>query len=228
MPRIGRPRKLATLAMLAACGAALGGCSSTPDEAADTATASSPAVSVPASPPASAPVSASAAPTDAAAPSTGSTTGPQSAKSWPDVTAVIQQWRNRPRGVGAPDAEAIHSKSTGLLNDTESRYGSGTGSKCWPQRATSLTSACAGNAAKAAETARTSLSWIAHEDPGAFTTLRGHADKVIKAAETYASRSCANAPAAPADREACWEAGHTVAQAYDRLRDGFNAALQAR
>ncbi|MFG2995081.1 hypothetical protein [Streptomyces sp. NPDC048340] len=221
MPLIGRPRQSATLAMLAAAGSVLIGCSSTPDRTTDAA-ASPSAVPAPAS------SSATAQPTATPSTGTGGTAGPQSARTWPDVSAVIMQWRNQPRGTAAPDAEAVHAKSVGLLNDAESRYGSDTGSKCWPQRATSLTPACAGNAAKAAETARTSLSWIAHEDPRTFTTLRAHADKVIKAAETYASRSCADAPAAAGEREACWEAGHTVAQAYGRLRDGFNAGLQAR
>ncbi|MFJ6793286.1 hypothetical protein [Streptomyces sp. NPDC091268] len=199
MPRTGRPRQPALLAGLAIAGAVLAGCSAAPDRAADTADASpsgaSAPVSAPAAPPASPPALTPASPS--AVPSGGSTSGPQSAKSRPDVSTVILKWRGEPRGVAAPDAEAIHSKAVGLLGDAETRYGSGAGSKCWPARATSLTSLCAGSAAKAAETARTSLAWIAHEDPRTFTTLRGHAAKVVEAADAYAARSCADAPAPP-------------------------------
>ncbi|WP_371619138.1 hypothetical protein [Streptomyces sp. NBC_00454] len=203
--------------------AVLGGCSSggaTTDRAAASASGS-PTPSAPASPSAASSASASSQ-----APSSGQS--PQSDRSWPDGFTVIQKWKDQPRGVGAPDAEAVHSKSVGLLNDTETRYGSEKGSKCWPERPTSLTPLCAGNAAKAAETAKTSLSWISHEDPRTFTTLRANAGKVTKAAESYKAHACESAPAAQAERDACWEAGWTIAQAYPLLRDGFNAALQAR
>lgn len=228
MPRTGRSKQPAVLAMVtaAAAAAALAGCSSA-DATADRAAASPsapPSISASTSPSAaatpSAPASSSTAPSGARS--------PQSTRSWPDVFTVIQKWKAQPRGVGAPDAEAVHSKSVGVLNDAETRYGSEKGSKCWPERPTSLTALCAANAAKAAETAKTSLSWIAHEDPRSFATLRANADKVSKAAEFYASRSCGTAPAEQAERDACWEAGWTVAQAYPLLRDGFNAGLQAR
>lgn len=212
--------------MVAAAAAALAGCSSA-GTAADRAAPSpsaSPGVSASTSPSAastpSAPESSPTAPSSAQS--------PQSTRRWPDVSTVIQKWRDQPRGVGAPDAEAVHSKSVGVLNDAETRYGSEKGSKCWPERPTSLTPLCAANAAKAAETAKTSLSWIAHEDPRSFATLRANADKVAKAAGFYESRSCAAAPAGQAERDACWDAGWIVAQAYPLLRDGFNAGLQAR
>ncbi|CAM5652753.1 hypothetical protein SAVIM338S_06569 [Streptomyces avidinii] len=228
MSRTGRSKQPAVLAIATAvaAAAALAGCSSA-DAPADRAGASPsgpPSASASTSPSAvptpSAPASSSAAPSGAE--------GPHSTRGWPDVFTVIQKWKDQPRGTGAPDAEAVHSKSVGVLNDAESRYGSEKGSKCWPERPTSLTPLCAENAAKAAGTAKTSLSWIAHEDPRTFTTLRANADKVTKAAEFYASRSCAGAPAGQAERDACWEAGWTVAQAYPLLRDGFNAGLQAR
>lgn len=239
MPRIARstrPPSLVLLAAVTAAAAALGGCSSADGEA-DRAAASrsgspSSAGSPGSAPSASASVAASVAasaspsPTPPRAPS--GTEGPRSARSWPEVSTVIQKWRNQPRGVGAPDAEAVHSKSTVLLNDAETRYGSGKGSKCWPERPSSLTQLCADNAAKAAETAKTSQSWIAHADQRSFTTLRANADKVVKAADSYASHACGTAPAGQAERDACWEAGWTLAQAYPLLRDGFVAALQAR
>ncbi|WP_330299908.1 hypothetical protein [Streptomyces sp. NBC_00503] len=206
--------------------AVLGGCSSG-GAATDRAAASpsgSPTPSAPNSP--AAPSAAPSASASSQAPSSGQS--PQSDRSWPDVFTVINKWKDQPRGVGAPDAEAVHSKSVGLLNDTETRYGSEKGSKCWPERPTSLTALCAGNAAKAAETAKTSLSWISHEDPRTFTTLRANAGKVTKAVESYKAHACESAPAARAERDACWEAGWTIAQAYPLLRDGFNAALQAR
>lgn len=226
MPRTGRPKHPATLATAvaaAAAVAALGGCSS------GGATTDRAAASPSGSPTPSAPAPSSSAPSPSAssrAPSSGQS--PQSGRSWPDVFTVIQKWKDQPRGVGAPDAEAVHSKSVALLNDTETRYGSEKGSKCWPERPTSLTPLCAGNATKAAETAKTSLSWIHHEDPRTFTTLRANADKVTKAAEFYKSHACESAPTAQAERDACWEAGWTIAQAYPLLRDGFVAALQAR
>ncbi|MEU8779535.1 hypothetical protein [Streptomyces sp. NPDC048606] len=222
MSRIGRSKQPATLAMVMVAAAALAGCSSadgTADRAAATASASS-GTSPSSFPTASASASSSAAPSSAQS--------PQSTRDWPDVFTVIQKWKDQPRGVGAPDAEAIHSKSVDFLNDTESRYGSQKGSKCWPERPTSLTPLCAANAAKAAETAKTSLSWIAHEDPRSFTTLRANADKVTKAAGFYTSHSCATAPAGQAERDACWDAGWIIAHAYPLLRDGFIAGLQAR
>ncbi|MGW6708058.1 hypothetical protein ACWGDE_24640 [Streptomyces sp. NPDC054956] len=228
--RSNRPTPLALLAALAAVGAALGGCSSAEGKA-DASAAS------PSGPPGTAPSASTASP----APATPSVTpgaaqskapsgaqSPQSTRSWPDVSSVVMKWRDKPRGVAAPDAEAVHSKSVSWLNDAETRYGSEKGSKCWPERPTSLTPLCAANAAKAGETARAALDRIAHEDRGSFTTLRKNADDVVKAAEFYKSRSCESAPAGQAERDACWEAGWTVAQAYPLLRDGFNAGLQAR
>lgn len=212
--------------MVLAAGAVLTGCSSdagTADRAASSAGAPTSA-SAGTSPSAAAPATPSA--TRSQAPS--GTQGPQSSRPWPDVSTVLQKWRGQPRGVGAPDAEAVQAKASNVLNDTETRYGSEKGSKCWPERPTSLTALCADNAAKAAETAKSSLSWIAHEDPRTFTTLRANADKVTKAAAAYTSGTCATAPAGQAERDACWESGWTIAQAYPLLRDGFNAALQAR
>lgn len=228
MPRIARsnrPAPLALLAAVTAVAASLGGCSSS-DGKADT--AASPSGSGSASPSTSAAASAPASPSAANSQAPSSGQSPQSTRTWPDVSTVIMKWRDQPRGVAAPDAEAVHAKSVGLLNDAETRYGSEKGSKCWPERPTSLTELCTGNAAKAAEAAKTSLSLIAHENQGSFATLRANADKVAKAAGFYESRSCGTAPAGQAERDACWDAGWTVAQAYPLLRDGFNAGLQAR
>ncbi|MBT2448703.1 hypothetical protein J7F03_16710 [Streptomyces sp. ISL-43] len=221
--RSDQPASLLLLTAVAAIAAALGGCSSA-DGKADRADAS-PSGSVSATPSTPSATPSTPAATQSQAPS--AARSPQSTRSWPDVSTVVMKWREQPRGVAAPDAEAVHTKSVGLLNDAETRYGSEKGSKCWPERPTSLTALCADDAAKAAGTAKTSLSRIAHEDQRSFTTLRANADKVVKAAEFYESRSCATAPAGQAERDACWDAGWVVAQAYPLLRDGFNAALQA-
>ncbi|MGW6685098.1 hypothetical protein [Streptomyces sp. NPDC054961] len=218
-----------TVATAIALAAALAGCSSaagTADRAAASPSASpaSPSVDTSTSPGVSpaptAPAPSSSAPSSARS--------PRSTRSWPDVFTVIQKWKDQPRGVGAPDAETVHAKSVGVLNDAESRYGSDKGSTCWPERPSSLSPLCAADAAKAAETAKTSLSWIAHEDKRSFSTLRTNADNVTRAAEFYTSHSCGAAPAGQAERDACWDAGWTIAQAYPLLRDGFNAGLQAR
>ncbi|MFD9301511.1 hypothetical protein ACFWCB_02235 [Streptomyces sp. NPDC060048] len=227
MPRTARsnqPASLTLLAAVTAAAAALGGCSASDGK---TDRAEAPSSGSPSAAP-SAGAATTTTPSAPQSPDASAARGPQSARSWPDVSTVLLKWRQQPRGTAAPDAEAVHSKSLGLLNDAETRYGSEKGSKCWPERPTSLTALCADNAAKAAETAKTSLTRIAHEDQNSFTTLRANADKVVKAAEFYASRSCANAPAGQAERDACWDAGWTVAQAYPLLRDGFNASLQAR
>ncbi|MGW0662570.1 hypothetical protein [Streptodolium elevatio] len=150
---------------------------------------------------------------------------PSPSPTWPDLPAELQAWNTEPKGRMAPDAESIHLQSRALIGDMEDMYGSARGAKCWPERPTMWTDMCALGATKANETVQKSLALISHEPAAYFTTLRANAAKITKAVSTYRTNGCAKDPASAKTRQTCQNAAYTIAQAYNSLRDGFNAAL---
>ncbi|MFD9565088.1 hypothetical protein [Streptomyces sp. NPDC059994] len=151
------------------------------------------------------------------------------APTWtPPASDPYRAWQAKPKGPIAPDAQDIHAKSVPLLNNTEATYGSESGSKCWPARASALTSACTTATGKAEQTAQRALSWIKHEPATYFTTLRTNANHILAAAGHYRTDRCADSPAAAPVRTRCQASAYAIAQAYPYLRGGFNAALEGR
>ncbi|MGA4539442.1 hypothetical protein ACPA54_05555 [Uniformispora flossi] len=153
---------------------------------------------------------------------------PAPTSTWPDLPPDRLAWRDKPKGAYAADAEEIHTKANDMLNRMETTYGSQHGAKCWPDRPTMWTDQCTLGATKAEAAAKQSLEWIKNEPAATFTTLRANAAKVTKAAGAYRTNGCASDPKADTTRKACQDAAYTIAQAYNYLRDGFNAALEAR
>ncbi|MGR7001871.1 hypothetical protein ACU686_33955 [Yinghuangia aomiensis] len=213
-----------TAAILSAAACTSGGSGGKSARSAEPSGAGSPAA---ASPQPSFPAAASPTPS-AAATTAADRAEPAPTSTWPDLPPDRLAWRDKPKGAYAADAEEIHTKANDMLNRMETTYGSQQGAKCWPDRPTMWTDQCALGAAKAEAAAKQSLEWIKNEPAATFTTLRANAAKVTKAAGAYRTNGCASDPKGDTTRKACQEAAYTIAQAYNYLRDGFNAALEAR
>lgn len=153
---------------------------------------------------------------------------PAPTSTWPDLPPDRLAWRDKPKGAYAADADEIRIKANDMLERMETTYGSQQGAKCWPDRPTMWTDQCTLGATKAEAAAKQSLEWIKNEPAATFTTLRANAAKVTKAAGAYRTNGCASDPKADKTRKACQDAAYTIAQAYNYLREGFNAALEGR
>ncbi|MFE0423953.1 hypothetical protein [Streptomyces sp. NPDC058953] len=123
----------------------------------------------------------------------------------------------------ARTAEEVHGAVLNKIAEGEGRYGSGTGSPCSTASARMFTEKCAAAAAATDEAAALALRETAGRE--GFATLTGVARKLRDAVGTYGRLECAKAPAAESARTACRAPAALIAQGYEDLRGGANAAL---
>ncbi|MGX1547491.1 hypothetical protein [Streptomyces adustus] len=123
-------------------------------------------------------------------------------------------------------AEAVKLAVENRVSADERTFGSGTRSPCAAASPQLFTAKCEAAAQATAKDAGLALDRI--DGRKEFTTLDSVARRLRTAVDAYDRLRCASGPTAAATRHACLDPAAVIAQGFDDLRDGANAALAGR
>ncbi|MGW2820122.1 hypothetical protein ACWC24_03850 [Streptomyces sp. NPDC001443] len=153
--------------------------------------------------------------------------GSPAAKSTPlSATSASASVAAEPVPAKARAAEAVKLAVEDRISADEATFGSGTQSPCAAASPQLFTAKCEAAARATAKAADLALDRI--DGRKGFTTLDSVARKLRTAVDTYDRLGCATGPTAADTRHACLGPAAVIAQGFDDLRDGANAALAGR